>query len=93
MLEDGDLVYIGPTGAAAVFNVASLTTNTIAAHSNINELAVVREERKIEANVESIMKVWPWCGGEEGVGLRAVGWGAMLWQLRACDGARSGRKI
>lgn len=50
-------MYVGPTGASAVFNVATLTTNTIAGHTNINEFAVVREEKKIEAEIESIMKV------------------------------------
>ena len=53
------MLYVGPTGASGVFNVASLTTGTIAAHTNVDELAVVREERKIEANVESVMKVRP----------------------------------
>ncbi len=37
--------------------MAALTTSTIAAHANVDELQVVREERKVEGGVESIMKV------------------------------------
>ena len=51
------MLHVGGSGSAQIFNALALTTNSIAARADVSELAVVREERKIEAEVESIMKV------------------------------------
>lgn len=66
MLEDGDLLHVDPRGRTHVFNVLSLTTNTLA-RTNISDLEVKRVGRKIEAEIESVMKVsgaqWQWSVG------------------------------
>ena len=65
VLEDGDLLHVDARGNCQVFNAAALTAGALAAAPDISGLAVVRQERKIEAEAESIMKVcvclWAMC--------------------------------
>jgi hypothetical protein len=66
-----------------VFNALALTTNTLA-RTNLNELEVKRVGRKIEAEIESVMKV----GG------RGEGGGGGHWRGRGRGGGGGvGREI
>ena len=56
MLEDGDLLHVDRRGRAHVFNVAAMTAGALA-RGDMAGLEVERVGRKIEAELESVMKV------------------------------------
>ncbi|KIZ06322.1 glucosamine--fructose-6-phosphateaminotransferase (isomerizing) [Monoraphidium neglectum] len=55
VLEDGDLLHVDAYGRPHVFNSLAMTSRTLA-KADMADLEVKREGRKIEAEVESIMK-------------------------------------
>ena len=56
VLEDGDLLHVDARGRTHVFNVHAVPANNLA-RANLSDLEVKRVGRKIEAEVESVMKV------------------------------------
>ncbi|KAI8469476.1 MAG: isomerising glucosamine-fructose-6-phosphate aminotransferase [Monoraphidium minutum] len=55
ILEDGDLLHVDAHGRPSVFNTLNVSATGLA-RADINDLAVKRVGKKIEAEVESIMK-------------------------------------
>jgi hypothetical protein len=88
MLEDGDLLHVDARGRAHVFNVQSLTGSSLA-RMNLSDLEVKRVGRKIEAEIESVMKVRGVCGGV-GVGLGCV-WVVLMRGGRTAGHAASSK--
>ncbi|KAI8471180.1 MAG: hypothetical protein J3K34DRAFT_458509 [Monoraphidium minutum] len=55
-ITDGDVLHLDGCGHARVFNALALTAGNLSAREDVSELRVVREQRTVEAEVESIMK-------------------------------------